>query len=77
SGILAMKAIVVLFALTVLMLFAAINANAAIHPLSTHQEMMASDQNGSQTDNIIVAQAKPKEDEDDEDEDEDLDEENC
>ncbi len=71
-----MKAIVVLFALTVLMLFAAINANAAIHPLSTHQEMMASDQNGSQTDNIIVAQAKPKEDDED-DEDEDLDEENC
>ena len=70
-----MKAIVVLFALTMLMLFAAINANAAIHPLSIHHEMTASDQNGSQTDNIIVAQTKSKKDEDDEDED--LDEENC
>tara|TARA_B100000959_G_scaffold242709_1_gene265521 strand:- start:108 stop:347 length:240 start_codon:yes stop_codon:yes gene_type:complete len=75
SGILSMKAIAVLFALTVPMLFAAINVNAAIHPLSIHQEMIATGQDGSQTDNIVVAQVKPKEDEDDEDEN--LDEENC
>ena len=70
-----MKAIAILFALTVPMLFAAINVNAAIHPLNIHQKMMTTDQDSSQTDNIIVAQAKPKEDEDDEDEN--LDEENC
>jgi UTP:GlnB (protein PII) uridylyltransferase len=72
-----MKTIAVLFTLTVPMLFAAINVNAAIHPLSIHQEMVATDQDGSQTDNIIVAQAKPKKDKDEDGEDEDLDEENC
>ena len=70
-----MKVFAVLFALTVPMLFAAVNVNAAIHPLRIHQEMMVTDQDSSQTDNIFVAQAKPKEDEDDEGED--LVEENC